>query len=74
MTDIKNRFGDKRRTEITLDSYDIEDEDLIPQEDILITLTQKGYIKRLTKDTFKSQHRGGKGIKGMTTSEDDNVE
>ena len=74
MIDIKNRFGDKRRTEITLDSYDIEDEDLIPQEDILITLTQKGYIKRLTTDTFKSQHRGGKGIKGMTTSEDDNVE
>ena len=74
MTDIKNRFGDKRRTEITLDSYDIEDEDLIPQEDILITLTQKGYIKRLTTDTFKAQNRGGKGIKGMTTSEDDNVE
>ena len=74
MLDIKNRFGDKRRTEITLDSYDIEDEDLIPQEDILITLTQKGYIKRLTTDTFKAQNRGGKGIKGMTTSEDDNVE
>ena len=74
MIDIKNRFGDKRRTEITLDSYDIEDEDLIPQEDILITLTQKGYIKRLTTDTFKTQNRGGKGIKGMTTSEDDNVE
>ena len=74
MLDIKNRFGDKRRTEITLDSYDLEDEDLIPQEDILITLTQKGYIKRLTTDTFKAQNRGGKGIKGMTTSEDDNVE
>ena len=63
MIDIKNRYADKRRTEITLDSYDIEDEDLIPQEDILITLTQKGYIKRLTTDTFRSQHRGGKGIK-----------
>ena len=74
MLDIKNRYGDKRRTEITLDSYDIEDEDLIPQEDILITLTQKGYIKRLTTDTFRSQHRGGKGIKGMTTADDDNVE
>ena len=74
LIDIKNRFGDKRRTEITLDSYDIEDEDLIPQEDILITLTSKGYIKRLTTDTFRSQPRGGRGIKGMTTGEDDNVE
>ena len=68
------KYSDERRTEITNDYSDIDDEDLIPQEDIVITLTEKGYIKRVTTDTFKSQNRGGRGVKGMTTNTDDLVE
>ncbi len=68
------RYSDDRRTEITNDFSDIDDEDLIPREDIVITLTEKGYIKRVTTDTYKSQNRGGRGIKGMTTHDDDLVE
>ncbi|MDR0831404.1 MAG: DNA gyrase subunit A [Bacillales bacterium] len=74
LEEIKGKYADERRTEISLDEFDVEDEDLIPQEDILITLTNKGYIKRLSLDTYKTQNRGGKGIKGMNTYEDDVVE
>lgn len=74
LQEVKDKYGDERRTEISLDSYDIEDEDLIPQEKILISFTTNGYIKRVTTDTYRAQHRGGKGIKGMATNEDDVVE
>ncbi len=75
MTEIKNRFGDDRRTVIDMTAIDyIEDESLIPNEDVIIALTNKGYIKRTTSDTFKSQNRGGVGIKGMATNEEDFVE
>ena len=75
MTEIKNRFGDERRTKIDMTAIDyIEDESLIPNEDVIIALTNKGYIKRTTSDTFKSQNRGGVGIKGMSTNEEDFVE
>ena len=75
MLEIKNRFGDERRTKIDMTAIDyIEDESLIPNEDVIIALTNKGYIKRTTSDTFKSQNRGGVGIKGMSTNEEDFVE
>ncbi len=72
LLEIKDKFGDKRRTNIDMSSIDyIEDESLIPEEEILITLTNKGYIKRVVNDTFKTQNRGGVGIKGITTNEED---
>ncbi len=75
MLEIKNRFGDERRTKIDMTAIDyIEDESLIPNEDVIIALTNKGYIKRTTSDTFKAQNRGGVGIKGMATNEEDFVE
>ena len=74
LLDIKNRYGDARKTEITSDSSIIDDEDLIPQENIVISLTTNGYIKRVTSDTYKAQNRGGKGIKGMSTNENDVVD
>lgn len=75
LTDIKNKFGNARRTEITEGDYqNIEDESLIPQEDIIITVTKNGYAKRVSNDMYKSQNRGGKGIKATTTVEDDFVE
>ncbi len=75
MTEIKNKYGDERRTNIDMTAIEyIEDESLIPVEDIIITLTNKGYIKRLKSDTYKTQNRGGVGIKGMTTNEEDFVE
>ncbi len=75
LQEIKERFNDERRTEIVLKGLEsIEDEDLIPQENIVVTLTQKGYIKRLPISTYKSQKRGGKGVQGMGTHEDDFVE
>ena len=75
MTEIKNKYGDERRTKIDMTAVDyIEDESLIPEENILVVLTNKGYIKRTTSDTFKSQNRGGIGIKGMTTNDEDFVE
>ena len=75
MTEIKNKYGDERRTKIDMTAIDyIEDESLIPNEDVIIALTNKGYIKRTTSDTFKSQNRGGVGIKGMATNEEDFVE
>ena len=75
MTEIKNKYGDERRTKIDMTAIDyIEDESLIPEENILVVLTNKGYIKRTTSDTFKAQNRGGVGIKGMSTNDEDYVE
>ena len=72
MLEIKNKFGDNRRTQIDMSAIEfIEDESLIPVEDIIITVTNKGYIKRITSDTYRTQNRGGVGIKGMTTNEED---
>ena len=71
---IKTKYGDERRTQIGFDEYDISMEDLIPQENVTITMTKLGYIKRTPTDTFKAQNRGGKGIKGMQTIEEDYVE
>ena len=70
---IKEKFADKRRTEIIQGTFDLEDEDLIPVEDVIISLTTNGYIKRIPVDTYKTQNRGGRGIKGMSTNEDDIV-
>lgn len=75
LTEIKERFGDERRTEIVIGGTDfIEDEALIPEENVVITLTHQGYIKRLPSSTYRSQGRGGRGIQGMGTNEDDFVE
>ena len=69
LTEIKNKFADDRRTSIDMTAIDyIEDESLIPEENIIITLTNKGYIKRLSANSYKSQHRGGVGVKGMSTN------
>ena len=75
LTEIRNKYGDERRTSIDMTAIDyIEDESLIPVENVVITLTNKGYIKRMTSETYKTQNRGGVGIKGMATNEDDFVE
>ena len=75
MLEIKDKYADERRTSIDMTAIDyIDDESLIPVEDLVITLTNKGYIKRVERDTYKSQNRGGVGIKGMTTNEEDFVE
>ena len=75
MLEIKSKYGDERRTYIDMTAIDyIDDENLIPEEKIVITLTKKGYIKRLPVDTYKTQHRGGVGIKGMSINEEDFVE
>lgn len=71
---ISNKFGDDRRTSIGFDEYDISMEDLIPVSNAVITMTKLGYIKRMSVDNFRSQNRGGKGIKGMETIEDDYIE
>ena len=71
---ISDKYGDERRTSIGFDETDISMEDLIPRENVIITMTRMGYIKRMTPDNFKSQNRGGKGIKGMQTIEEDNIE
>ena len=71
---IRDKYGDDRRTSIGFDEFDISMEDLIPREDVVITMTKLGYIKRMSNDTFKAQNRGGKGIKGMQTIEEDYVE
>ena len=69
--EIADKFGDERRTEISAFTGDVEDEDLIPVEDCILTLTEKGYMKRQTVDTYKAQNRGGKGIMGMSRREED---
>ncbi len=75
LTEIKERYNDKRRTEITSGGLEmIEDEDLIPRENSVVTLTHNGYIKRLAANTYRSQKRGGRGVQGMGTNEDDFVE
>ena len=71
---IKEKYGDERRTEIIQGTFDLEDEDLIPEEDIIISLTTNGYVKRMPVDTYKTQNRGGRGIKGMSTHDDDIVD
>lgn len=71
---IRDKYGDERRTSIGFDVDDISMEDLIPRENTIITMTKLGYIKRMTVDTFKSQNRGGKGIKGMQTIDEDYIE
>ena len=75
LEDIKERFGDERRSEISLSiDLDIEDEDLIPIEDVIVTITQSGYCKRMNTDVYKTQNRGGKGMTGIKTNDDDIVE
>ncbi|HHU54421.1 MAG TPA: DNA gyrase subunit A [Mollicutes bacterium] len=75
LLEIKTKYGDERRTNIDVTSIEhIEDESLIPVEDIVITLTNKGYIKRINNETYRTQNRGGVGIKGMTINEEDIVE
>ena len=72
--EISDKYGDDRRTSIGFDEYDITMEDLVPNENVVIAMSNLGYIKRMTMDNFHAQHRGGKGIKGMTTIEDDYIE
>ena len=74
MLEIKERYSDKRRSQIIGGEFNIDDEDLIPQENIIITLTVNGYIKRVPEDTYRTQKRGGKGMKGMSTNDDDVVD
>lgn len=74
LEDIKKRFYDKRRTQIVHDNVEIEDEDIIAEEDMIVTLTHTGYIKRILSDQYRTQKRGGKGLKGMETREEDFIE
>ena len=74
LTEVRNRFATPRKTEIIDGSADMEDEDLIPVENIIITLSSNGYIKRMTTDTYRVQNRGGKGIKGMDLNKDDAID
>ena len=71
---ISEKYGDDRRTKFGYDEYDIDMEDLIPRENTVIAMTSLGYIKRMTVDNFKTQNRGGRGIKGMSTIDDDYIE
>jgi DNA gyrase subunit A len=75
LKDIRDRFGDERKSELSLsDDLDFEDEDLIPEEDVIITVTNRGYVKRMTVDTYRAQNRGGKGVSGANMLEDDFIE
>ena len=74
LEEIRNKYADPRRTSIGYDESEFSMEDLIPQEEVVVTMTKLGYIKRMTRDNFKSQNRGGKGIKGMQTLDDDYIE
>ncbi len=74
ITEISDKFGDDRRSQIGFDEFDITMEDLIPNENTVIAMTSLGYIKRMTVDNFKSQNRGGRGIKGMQTIDEDYIE
>lgn len=73
LMEIKTKYGDARRTEIIQGSFDLEDEDLIPVEDVIIELTNNGYVKRMPIDTYKAQNRGGRGVKSISTNSDDVV-
>lgn len=74
LNEVKEKYGDDRRTDIMEGGYDMDDEDLIPVEDIVITMSTSGYIKRAPVDTYRTQHRGGRGVKGMTLNEDDVID
>ena len=74
LNEIKEKFGDERRTEISNAAATIDDEDLIPEEQIVITLSRGGYVKRLPADSFRAQHRGGRGVRGTGLNENDHVE
>ena len=74
LEEIRDKYADPRRTSIGYDESEFSMEDLIPQEEVVVTMTKLGYIKRMTRDNFKSQNRGGKGIKGMQTLDDDYIE
>lgn len=74
LLEIRDKYSDKRRSEIIDADIDMQDEDLIPQEDIVITMTVNGYVKRIPLDTYRTQNRGGKGIKGMSVHEDDLID
>lgn len=74
LSEIKEKYNDERRTQISVDLNNIEDEDLIPRQNIVITITHNGYIKRLPIETYRSQRRGGRGIQGMGTNEEDFVQ
>ncbi|MFV0381058.1 MAG: DNA gyrase subunit A [Breznakia sp.] len=74
LEEIKAKFGDERKTEISDEGIDIEDEDLIPVEEITISMTASGYIKRVPIDTYRTQNRGGRGVKGMSVNEDDIID
>ena len=71
---IKEKYGDERRTQIIDGDIDVEDEDLIPEDKIMISLSTNGYIKRIPIDTYKTQNRGGRGIKGMSLNEEDKID
>ena len=73
LTEIKNKYGDERRTKLTIDESEFDMEDLIEEEDVVVTITHYGYIKRTPVDAYRSQRRGGKGVLGLTTREDDFV-
>jgi DNA gyrase subunit A len=73
LTDVKNRYGDERMTEITNEAANIDNEDLLPQEDIIVVLTKNGYLKRMNDQTFRTQNRGGRGVKGISTTSGDMV-
>jgi DNA gyrase subunit A len=73
ISDIKDRFGDKRLTDISDEAASIDNEDLLPQEDIIVLLTKNGYLKRMADDTFRTQNRGGRGVKGISTTGSDMV-
>src|SRR3990170_4014860 len=73
LAELKEKFGDKRRTEVVVQAYDMEIEDLIPEEDVVVTITNTGYIKRVPVQTYRTQRRGGKGVTGMETKEEDFV-
>ena len=74
LTAIKEKFGDERRTQIIEAQQEVEEEDLIPEGNVIISLTSNGYIKRLPINTYRTQNRGGRGVKGMTLNEDDAIE
>ena len=74
LSEVKEKYGDERRTEISDSGMEMDDEDLIPVEDVVITMSTSGYIKRAPVDTYKTQQRGGRGIKGMSLNEDDVIE
>ncbi len=73
LLELKNKYSDERMTEISDDAATIEDEDLIPQKEIVLVLTTNNYVKRMTTDTFRTQHRGGRGVRGISTNGEDSV-